>query len=112
MGYNTAAIILNDALDTIERDPDIGRHIGDSINSAWRTPQDITARKLTVNGGTQSHIGAIRVLPSRHADETQIVAVGGNTIQLLGYSFSDDPVRILKDLALQLGYNVSKKRVK
>lgn len=79
MGLNTAALILNDALHTIRRDPEIGDKIDNGIATAHRMGGDIAAH--SANG---THIGAIQVLPSQHADYVQIVAVGGNCIRRLG----------------------------
>ncbi|APX70740.1 MULTISPECIES: hypothetical protein [unclassified Brucella] len=44
------------------------------------------------------------------ADTVQIVSVGFNNINLLGYAWSDDPEIILRELAKQRGYRLVKKR--
>jgi hypothetical protein len=107
MGLNTAALILNDALHTIERDPEIGQKIGMGIAMAHRSGGDIAAHS---SNGT--HIGAIQVLPSQHADYVQIVAIGGNCIRRLGTSGKWEPEDLLRDLADQLGFTLRKRPAK
>jgi hypothetical protein len=104
MGLNTAALILNDALHTIEKDPEIGAKIGSGIAMAHRMGGDIAAHS---SNGT--HIGAIQVLPSQHADYVQIIAIGGNCIRRLGSSAKWEPEDLLRDLAAELGYSLRKK---
>lgn len=106
MGFNTAAIVLNDSLNSIAEDPEIGERIRQAVNSSWRDEGDITAR------GHGIHIGAIRVLPPQHADYVQIVAIGRNTIRRLGTSGKWEPEDLLRDLADQLGYSLRKKASK
>lgn len=96
MGFNTAAIILNDALSSLDRD-DAGRHIRSAIQAGSR-------------GEGWTPVG-VTVLPSQHADTVQIVAVGGNRIFTLGYgNWRDDPESLLRALADQIGFRVVRKR--
>ena len=104
MGYNTAAIILNDALDAIATDSQIGDRILSGVTSIRRQDGGVTA-----HGAHGIHIDAIRLLPPQHADCVQIVAIGGNTIRELGYSLQWEPEALLRDLAAQLGYTLRKK---
>lgn len=102
MGYNTAALILNDALLAIEEDAEIGARISHAIASAHRARGGVAAH------GRGIHIDAIQVLPPQHADCVQIVAIGGNCIRGLGYSNSWEPADVLRDLARQIGYSLRK----
>jgi hypothetical protein len=103
MGYNTAALVLNDAIGAIANDSEIGARISRQIALAGREKGDVTA-----HGAAGIHIGAIQVLPPQHADSVQIVAVGGNCIRSLGYSGRWEPEDLLRDLARQLGYSLRK----
>lgn len=107
MGFNTAALILNDALDAIASDARIGDKILTGIHTTHRQSGDVTA-----SGSHGTHIGAIKLLAPDHADYVQIVAVGGNCIRKLGGSLAWEPEDLLRDLAGQLGYSVQKKRAR
>lgn len=95
MGLNTAAIILNDRLTDL-RKSDAGTEIAKAIQDprgtdGW-TPYGVT------------------VLPSVHADTTQIVAIGGNSIRSLGYGrWTDDNEALLRKLADQMGFRLVRK---
>ena len=102
MGFNTAALILNDALHSIEADAEIGDKIGTAVAMAHRKGGGVNAH------GRGVYIDAIQVLPPQHADYVQIVAVGGNCIRSLGYSGRWEPEDLLRDLAQQLGYSLRK----
>jgi predicted flavoprotein YhiN len=107
MGFNTAAIILNDMLREIEHDPKIGERIYHGVSSAHRDGGRVAAHSEHGIG-----IGAIQVLPSQHADYVQIVAIGGNCIRRLGSSGKWEPEDLLRDLADQLGYSLRKRPAK
>lgn len=96
MGLNTPAIIMNDLLHEMERDPDAGRHIAYAVID--RDHFDASAL-------------GVKVLPCGHSSAMQIVAVGGNTIRLIGWSNSchDSDEELLRKLADQMGYKLVKK---
>lgn len=97
MGYNTAAIILNDQMHEFERNPNFASELHSSILSANRT------------GGFGPN--GIHVLPSQHADTIQIVAIGCNCIRNLGFGhWKDSDEQLLKTLANSMGYDIRKKR--
>ena len=106
MGYNTAAIILNDALSEIRTDAHFGETLVGEICTSHRARQ-------TVRAG--NHANAAAVLPSCHADETQVVVVGQNSIRLAAVLWKYIPHNgdLAEDLfaamADKLGYNCSKK---
>lgn len=108
MGYNTAVLVLNDGLDLLKSDPEAGRKIHDGILMSSRD----RSRATDVSLG--NHCNPIAVLPSHHADEVQIIAVGGNCIVPLAVLYGSwrdmsDPAALLKKLAAELGYRVVKK---
>jgi hypothetical protein len=119
MGYNTAAIILNDGLDQIAKDKDLGKRIHDSVLMAPRKGY------TTIPAG--NHCNPMTVLPSAHADMTQIIVIHGNCIRraavgYCGVGYRDDTgklypddsqelgVETLKALAHHLGYSMRKIR--
>ncbi len=96
MGFNTALMVLNDRLDEIRNDPHFGRRVSDAVMEACH-------RK-------EKHFGSFSMLPTQHADTVQVISVGFNSINLLGYAWSDDPEIILRGLANQYGYRLVKRR--
>lgn len=110
MGYNTAALFLNDAMGNLKTDPDIGNKIYEAILISSRPEY----REKGVEFSIGNHCNGGMVLPSRHADEVQIIAVGANYMRPLGtvyYAWSqmDDSVEMCRRLADSLGYNLVKK---
>jgi hypothetical protein len=119
MGYNTAAIILNDGLDQFSKDPNTGLHIRNGVMQAHR-------KKQTIPLG--NHCNPMTVLPPCHADETQVIIIHGNCIRRAarmygpveyrsepgGVLYDDDSdelgVALLKRLAHHLGYSMRKIR--
>ena len=63
-----------------------------------------------------SHANVAQVVETHHADDTVVVATGGNHGTKLGYVLGyyhhrpEDKLRIVKELAKDLGYNLSKRR--
>jgi hypothetical protein len=107
MGYNTAVIICNDQLHDLAKDPNAGELIQTVIHEAGCRPGPRGREK----GFHQASYGAYSVgaLPPRHADECQLVLVGRNSIDLVGTSFSSDPLEALRQAANKLGYDLRKK---
>lgn len=110
MGYNTTVMILNDALESIEKDPDFGKNLAAGVRRVTLgKPVDVFSK----NGS------AATVIETHHADGTSLVAVGGNdgislgTFYYVGNPYEDEgKVAILKALAEQLGYRIVKKSAK
>ena len=71
MGWNTAVLILNDALGDIERDPEFGRNLARAIRQ-----QVCSASPVDVSAG--NHVNAASVIAQEHADNPFIVKFGGN----------------------------------
>ena len=109
MGFNTTVVVLNDALPYIEEDPEFGKKLARAISEASLGHKvDVRA-----SNGMVSHGNAAQVIETHHADGTAVVAVGGNMGVKLGSAFvgySDDyNVDVLRALADQMGYRISKK---
>tara|TARA_Y100000310_G_scaffold341389_2_gene440370 strand:- start:586 stop:936 length:351 start_codon:yes stop_codon:yes gene_type:complete len=111
MGYNTTVIVYNDALNSIEDDKDFGKSLAKAVKSLSISD----GRHVDVPSGC--HCNAAMVVETHHADQTQVIAVGGNCGQVVGWGGSwrldmrkpEDKIELLKNLADQLGYNLSKK---
>ena len=98
MGFNTAAILLNDCAWEIERDHRLMGNIQTALASGR-------------GGGVGS---GVTLLPSCHADMNQIVLVGGNRIKAIGCIRGGDPDKeaVLRMLASDLGYSLRRKAPK
>lgn len=107
MGYNTAVLILNDAAHNLKTDPNVGEKLYNAMGEAQRgKPVDFSIGNHG-NGGL--------VMPSRHADDIQVIAVGQNYMSSLAniyYVDMTDPVELTKRVADSLGYRLVKKAAK
>lgn len=96
MGFMTVVVVSNDYHTEIEEQP--GRFI------------DTLLRSLRTGEGAQ--LSGIRILPSQHADYTQLIGVGGNCSTVLDtvhggrHSRREDQVELLKQWADHLGFDV------
>jgi hypothetical protein len=93
MGFNTAMVVLNDHLNSIEGDVGFGQAVSEAV-------RDTYGRRG--NGWYNS----FSILPSQHADTVQIVAIGMNSIKPLGFTFGWDDDAIMRELARQKGYRL------
>ena len=111
MGYNSILLVLNDALDYIEVDPEIGHKIKRKILEHYATKKNLD---IAASGSHGTHCNAMSVLANQHADVGQLVFVGGNTGRSLpGYfTYAMEDEQILRELAAKLGFTVSKKKAK
>jgi len=106
MGYNSTVVILNDVLSDLRNNPRFGEKLADAI-----AEQHMTGKPFDVQNG-------VIVVEQHHADETAVVAVGGNCGTKLGmvggytHHTPEDKLRIVKSLANDLGFNLSKQRKK
>ena len=111
MGFNTTVLILNDALGDIENDPNFGKNLVQAIQEHYNGR---TGSTMGVSAG--HHANCAKVISQFHADNTAILAVGGNYATILGinsgYSHhkTEDKIRLLKQLALDYGYNLVKRK--
>lgn len=95
MGFNTAMVILNDQLNDIERDPHFGKKVSEAV------------REVYGNRSANWH-NSFTVLPSQHADWDQFVVIGGNTIRSFEDLPEDEKLSLVKRLARQAGYRLSR----
>lgn len=110
MGYNTAVLILNDAASGLRDDPNVGTKLYDAIGRA--TYPDGLTGEYASDFSIGNHANGGRVLASRHADDTQIVAIGQNSIRSVANLYHLDmhnDIEVLEALAERLGYRVVKK---
>ena len=112
MGYNSSVIVMNDSLSAIETDPDFGKNLSEAIAKAslpkdYRTYGDLDVR-------AHGHVNAATVIESHHADQTSIIAIGGNYGTQLGtiwgykHHADEDKLRVLTELAKDMGYSLVK----
>lgn len=104
MGYNTTVVVINDALHDIENDPEFGKKLVSAI-------QYLQIRKGPIDVSAGSHVNAAHVVETHHADQTSVVAVGGNLGRVIalvyGWKFENSE-DIFKELAKTLGYSIRK----
>lgn len=107
MGWNTTVVILNDGLSAIEAHPDeFAKNLTSAIMQVLRgDPVDVPCG---------SHANVAQVIETHHADDTVVVATGGNHGTKLGFVLGyhhyrpEDKIRIVKELAKDLGYTLRK----
>lgn len=116
MGYNTAAIILNDGLDQIAKDTNIGAKIDAAVGLAQRGRLHPIGIESGIDISAGYHVNAMQVLPSQHADIDQIIIIGGNYARSV-INLRNSPHRctegelqewLLEQLADHLGYELKK----
>lgn len=94
MGFNTTVVVLNDALDEIERDPKFGKNLVQAILECGCTGKP-------VNVSSMNHGNAAKVIESHHADYDVLIKVGGNRGEVIrpNESMEDlkERIRILED---------------
>jgi hypothetical protein len=123
MGYNTSMIVLNDALHAIKEDHEFGAKVYDAVgqlNVYNRATAAGRPRLSSHLGGVDissgCNVNAATVIETHHADNTTLLAVGGNCASILhetfGYCHNESgmQVRLLQEWAEKLGYRVVKKR--
>jgi len=109
MGYNSVLLVLNDALNSIEKDPQFGMKISRGISKTLCYPDE----QIEIASGCCCP--AATVIGCQHADMTQIVAVGGNIAIELGVLYGsknkgpEDKVELIRQLANQYGYHLRRK---
>lgn len=91
MGFNATVVVLVDQLTAIENAPNFGKQLADAVRQKLNDPNGRYGRAPYVAGQTQ-------VIEAHHADGMMIVAVGGNTGQVLGYGggYRSDPDEMIK----------------
>lgn len=116
MGYITTVVFYNDALSALANDTAAGDKIlkaSSEFNAYKGTPyESFSTGSISCNGQ-----GVGQVVACDHADIRRLMLTGLNDADDLGvvYPYGSDEdvrVRVLKALAAELGYRVSKKPVK
>ncbi len=114
MGYNSTVVVLNDALNDIQNDPQFGKNLvaailGLSLGDDPRTGKPCRPRDIPAG----MYCNAATVVEQHHASGNAIIAVGGNYGTVIGHAGNGgahhDRLSILKELANQLGYSLRKK---
>lgn len=110
MGYNTTVLILNDAMSVIEEDP----------AGWWRKVREASVEAMKgkpVTFGHKGYANHFTVITDYHADETALIAVGGNYATVLhrtytgrGHHEQEQQLALLKAAALERGYTLVRKR--
>lgn len=107
--FNTAVIVLNDALSSIENDPEFGKKLSRAIsNSNLGRVAKPQALQVNCNGFS----GAATVLQTHHADCNQLVVVGDNQIREFASLTPEHQLKYLAHFAAQHGYKLVKKPTK
>lgn len=108
MGYNTVIVVMNDCLHHIREDVEFGKKLYDQVMLFNRPNErhDISSG-MCVNAAT--------VIGVQHADCTQVIAIGGNSGEIIANLWYESPhteegkVALVKAVADQLGYRLVKK---
>lgn len=85
MGFNATVVVLLDQLHIIEKDKDFGKKLADAIRYRASMPEHVDKpdRPGFRHFGAEA-TGQTQVIEVHHADNFMVVAVGGNTGQVLG----------------------------
>jgi len=112
MGYNSTVIIMNDCLNEIRKDQRFGEKVSDAILKL----------NTTLNKGIDISSGyccnAATVVDCHHADNTSLIAVGGNCASVIPYVGGsahhtiESQERILREWADRMGFRLVKKTIK
>lgn len=105
MGLNTTIVLMNDCLDNIKNDSDIGYKI-------WYAVSKHHSKIIEIDSG--GACGALKIISSNHNSSFVPVLVGGNTGMVVDINISltseNYKLDLLKSLADKLGYKISKKK--
>lgn len=108
MGYNTPALLLNDAADQIARDRDIGEKIAQAMLMAGGFAPEVQRRGyIDVPAG--NYANAVSVLKPQHGNEHSLLHLHGNLmtrhVSFFGGKW-DDPEATLRAAAKTLGFKL------
>jgi hypothetical protein len=111
MGYNTAIVVMNDALSAIKDDPKFGENLYYAVLESQRgKPVDIPAHTYRDGEVRGVYCNAATVVSCAHADDPQVVVVKYNTGYAAKYkeTLPDHVIEDMKWVLKQHGYRVSK----
>jgi hypothetical protein len=105
MGWNSAVIIMNDALGAIQQDPAFGKNLADAVSYAI-SKEYVDIPAFYPGGGV--HCNAATVVSTQHADSPQVMVVKHNTAWVYRYKeqLPDHVIEDLKWVLKQHGYDV------
>lgn len=111
MGYNTGVIIMNDSMSAIKKYPE------EFVENLDRAMLELGHHEFSGDVSVGGHVNAATVFHQAHADVTGVYALGGNCASQLGLSYnggkhhsSEDKLKILKNLASEMGYRIVRKK--
>jgi hypothetical protein len=79
MGYNSVAVILNDATGSIRHDPGFGERVADAVTRFSARNRSLGSNEANAVSNRGIHIGALTIVGQEHADFYQVVVVGHNS---------------------------------
>lgn len=107
MGFNSVVLVLNDRLSEIERDPE---------KFVEEMTYGIARAGCSGQEQVDFHPGQSTVVSCAHADQVQIIAVGGNCATLMGSFYNggrhhaeESQVELLRALADKYGFHLRRK---
>ena len=110
MGYQATVSILVDALSDIAVNPEeFAQGVVTGIRKALSGQKDVVVP-------VGSHCNPVTVVEGHHADETAVVAIGGNygTVLTMVHAWShhtpEFKERLIRQIASELGFELRKKR--
>lgn len=109
MGYNTTLVVMNDALDQIEKDADFGKSVANAIM------QVVGLGGARVDIASGNYANAAHVVETHHSSSTAVVTVGGGLGVLRatshGWCGTEDEQKVWLDAwAEKLGYHLVKNK--
>lgn len=111
MGYNTAVLVMDDALHAIKEDPKFGENLYYAVLESQRGKQvDIPARTYRDGEVQGIYCNAATVISSAHADDPQVMVIKYNSGYVAKYkgTLPDHVIEDMKWVLKQHGYHVSK----
>ena len=116
MGWNTTILILNDAADQIDGDVSFPGKLRQAINLVGHRREMGLRRDGQVDVPVGNHGNACTVIEKHHADQTVLVAVGGNHATVVHRTFAhndhhtaEGQERLLRDFADAMGFRLVRK---
>jgi hypothetical protein len=113
MGWNTSVVIMNDALNEIEKDSDFGKNLARAIDECASKGPSFTKG---VYVSSLCHVNAATVIETHHADQLVPLLIGGNMGKILGnrdncyISYAADNEHALREIARSMGYDLVKRK--
>jgi len=116
MGWNTTVLFLNDGVDGLTDDPEFPERLRQAITAVGLGIRDNSRGQIDV--AIRNHLNACAVIEKHHADQTALIAVGGNCATVVHRTFGsthhtpEAQERLLRDWAEALGFRLVRKSTK